>query len=117
MGTGPSARRKGIRSKKKGFKRSRATKVRKKDLDQIQDELRRKEMSLPKAPKVIGLDEELPGLGQFQCAACDRFFVNAFTLSEHCKTKPHKRRLKKLKEKPYTQEEAEAGAGKAAPVN
>lgn len=106
QGNGPKARKAGGRAKKKEFKRSRATKCRAKDLDQIQDEL-----AAGKDLKTPSLDEDLPGLGQFACQACDRFFINAKTLTEHEKTKPHKKRLKLLKEKPYSQEEAEAAAG------
>ncbi|CAJ0962240.1 unnamed protein product [Ranitomeya imitator] len=40
-----------------------------------------------------------------------RYFVDLKTLKEHFRTKVHKRRLKQLKEEPYTQEEAERAAG------
>ena len=57
--------------------------------------------------KKLHLDEDLPGMGQFACTHCDRYFVDAKTLAAHEKTKPHKKRLKLLKEKPFTQEEAD----------
>ena len=110
----PQARRKGIRSKKKGFKKSRITKRRAKDLDQIQDELKRELIGEPKAmlrlAKVGKLDEDLPGLGQWYCAECDRYFITANTKKDHLKTKGHKKRCKLIKEKPYSQAEADYGA-------
>jgi bud site selection protein 20 len=47
-------------------------------------------------------DPDLPGLGQHYCIACSRYFVDSHSLTEHRKTKPHKNRLKALKEEIYT---------------
>lgn len=52
-------------------------------------------------------DVTLPGLGQFYCITCNIYFVNEKALIQHLKTKSHKRRAKKLKEKPYDHKEAE----------
>ena len=52
-------------------------------------------------------DESLPGLGQFYCIHCAKYFVNRVSLFEHKKSKNHKKMLKTLKEKPYDLKEAE----------
>lgn len=57
------------------------------------------------------IDFDLPGLGQHYCVECARYFIDAQTLDEHTRTKRHKIRLKELREKPYSQAEAEAAAG------
>lgn len=59
------------------------------------------------------IDFDLPGLGQHYCVECARYFIADNVLEEHKRTKAHKIRLKELKEKPYSQEEAEAAAGMA----
>ncbi|OWZ18005.1 hypothetical protein PHMEG_0007977 [Phytophthora megakarya] len=97
-------------AKKKQYKRGHATKNRARDIDQIQDDLR--------VEKVTGKnmafeeDEDLPGLGQFYCTPCGRHFIDAKTRDVHLKTKVHKRRLKDVAQKQYTQNEAMQGAGK-----
>ncbi|VDQ08220.1 unnamed protein product [Trichobilharzia regenti] len=48
-------------------------------------------------------DEDRPGLGQFFCIFCDKYFIDQETLDLHKKQKPHKRRLKSLNEPPHTQ--------------
>ncbi|KFP23769.1 Zinc finger protein 593, partial [Colius striatus] len=40
-----------------------------------------------------------------------RYFVDLTSMKEHFKSKVHKKRLKQLREAPYTQEEAERAAG------
>lgn len=54
---------------------------------------------------------EPPGMAQHACLPCSRFFADALALGTHIKSKPHKRRLKKLEEDPYTIEESRAAAG------
>jgi len=61
-------------------------------IDQIYDDMKAPE----KANKKIG-DPETPGFGRFYCIACSRWFESQKTLDTHKKTKPHKRRVKKLK--------------------
>jgi bud site selection protein 20 len=79
-----------------------------KDIDQVHiDLIPRNKEKLQKQP----LDEDLPGQGQFYCVECARYFINGSSLSDHLKSKPHKKRLKELKETPYSQEEAERAAG------
>lgn len=93
-----------------GFKKSRDVKRRAKDLDQIQDEV--------KAGVVVhAVDPDLPGLGQSYCVTCARHFMDRDNLDKHCRTKPHRRRLKLVAEEQYTQEEADRGAGMGAPDN
>ncbi|KAI9100682.1 hypothetical protein DFS34DRAFT_615401 [Phlyctochytrium arcticum] len=103
---GPGYRRvkthKGIRD----IKRAARTRARTKDLDQIHDDL--------KAPEKLQNQEpnpDLPGMGQHYCIQCSRYFTDGSSINEHYKTKLHKRRLKVLKEEPYSQKEAEAAAG------
>ncbi|KAJ0642366.1 putative transcription factor C2H2 family [Helianthus annuus] len=37
-------------------------------------------------------DEDLPGMGQYYCLHCDRYFANVAVRDEHFKTKWHKKR-------------------------
>lgn len=79
-----------------------------KDIDQIHEDLRPgKVEKLEHQQK----DEDLPGQGQFYCVQCARYFISQGSLNDHRKSKPHKKRLKELKEVPYSQEEAERAAG------
>ncbi|CAF9915005.1 MAG: Bud site selection protein 20 [Heterodermia speciosa] len=75
--------------------------------------------------------EDLPGLGQFYCVECAKWFEGEHSLVQHRKGKPHRRRyglffsvlqpdaqtfadssrLRALKDEPYTQKEAEAATG------
>lgn len=63
------------------------------------------------------VDFDLPGLGQHYCVECARHFITSSALTQHERTKIHKIRLKELKERPYSQAEAEAAAGMAPPDN
>ncbi|GAB9466452.1 Elmo domain-containing protein b [Globisporangium polare] len=107
---GRTTGKKNLHSKKKGYKRSHATKSRSRDIDQIQDDL--KVEKLKGVPMNFEKDEDLPGLGQFYCTPCGRHFIDAKTRDVHLKTKVHKRRLKDVAQQQYTQKEADAGAGK-----
>merc|ERR1719379_2107678 len=89
-------------SKNKTYKKLIRTRRRKKDLDQIQDEMKTHD------PSKLPVDQDLPGLGQHMCLTCDRYFMSDTILQQHNKTKPHKRKLKLALEKPYSQAEAEA---------
>lgn len=55
--------------------------------------------------------EDLPGFGDFYCVECAKWFESKTNLDHHTKGKPHKRRVRQLKEEPYSQKEAEAAAG------
>jgi len=63
------------------------------------------------------IDLDKPGLGQYYCLECDRYFVSLDTLNTHNGTKKHKRRVKELEDKPYSTREAEAAAGMGEPDN
>jgi bud site selection protein 20 len=56
-------------------------------------------------------EEDLPGLGQWYCIECAKWFEGENSLLTHRKGKNHKRRIKFLQEEPYSQKEAEAAAG------
>ncbi len=106
---GHAQRRKGNTAKHKAIGKSRRTRNKTKDMDQIVEDLDPKNIlkyqNLP-------IDEDLPGLGQFYCIFCSRYFVNKKTLDDHYKTKEHKKRVKSSKEKPYTIEDSLKFAGK-----
>uniref|UniRef100_A0A182ZZI8 C2H2-type domain-containing protein n=1 Tax=Echinostoma caproni TaxID=27848 RepID=A0A182ZZI8_9TREM len=57
------------------------------------------------------IDEDLPGLGQYFCVSCAKYFINQHTLDTHRNSKPHKRRLKALEDTPHTQDDADRAAG------
>lgn len=81
-----------------------------KDLDQILYD----DMSSDKAIQSLEiqpLDEYKPGLGQFYCIPCAKYFETATAKATHLRGKVHKRRVKDIKAGPYTREEADAAAG------
>ncbi|KAL3418025.1 C2H2 finger domain-containing protein [Phlyctema vagabunda] len=85
------------------------TRRRLRDLDQIIEDMRSpKHLEQHKSLKPA---EDLPGLGQFYCIECAKFFEGENSLVTHYKGKTHKRRVKALKEGPYTQKDAEAAIG------
>ncbi|KAK6464795.1 bud site selection protein 20 [Scheffersomyces coipomensis] len=85
------------------------TKRRTRDIDLIYDDLSSKEsiVKLKNQP----IDEDKTGLAQYYCIPCAKYFENQITLDKHTKAKKHKRRLKDLSVKPYTNLEAEAASG------
>ncbi|ORY07462.1 hypothetical protein K493DRAFT_273488 [Basidiobolus meristosporus CBS 931.73] len=85
------------------------TRRRTKDLDQIHEDL--KTENTEKLLATQKGDADLPGLGEHYCIQCSRHFISGSALSEHYRGKLHKKRVKLLKEEPYTQKEAEAAAG------
>jgi len=85
------------------------TRRRLRDLDQISEDLHSpKHLEEYKNAKPA---EDLPGLGQFYCVECAKFFESEHSMVTHRKGSTHKRQLKALKEKPYSQMEAEAAIG------
>ncbi|KAI3319026.1 zinc finger protein [Xylariaceae sp. AK1471] len=79
------------------------------DLDQIKADLvTPKHLSQYKDTK---LKEDLPGLGKWYCVECAKWYDTEVNLVLHRKGKPHKRRVRQLREEPYTQKEAEAAIG------
>ncbi|KAL6273680.1 zinc finger protein 593 [Prunus avium] len=67
--------------------------------------------------KPLPPDQDLPGMGQFYCLHCDRYFNNAAVRDDHFKTKRHRRRVKLLMEAPHTQLDADLAAGMGMPDN
>ncbi|BES99082.1 Zinc finger protein [Nesidiocoris tenuis] len=84
------------------------TKRRKKDLDQINEDLK-PEKAAELLDQEVDLDK--PGDAQFYCLHCARYFIDEKAMKEHFRTKVHKRRLKALEAEPYTIEESERAAG------
>lgn len=81
------------------------------DVDQIHGDLPKRDQ-LEHQP----VDEDLPGAAQHYCVECARYFVSDEALKEHKKEKTHKKRLRELKDVPYSQKEAEFCSGmRAAP--
>lgn len=85
------------------------TKRRTRDLDLVYNDLASKESIT--ALKNQPLDETKPGLGQYYCIECAKYFENQEAQDRHTKGKLHKRRLRDLKQRPYTPLESEACAG------
>lgn len=95
---------------KKNNKRQRRKRTDARAVDQIHEDL-----ADPLKAEALRTDQpvdfDLPGMGQYYCVECARYFIDGSVLIKHAKTKLHKNRLKELKEKPYSQAEAEAAAG------
>jgi bud site selection protein 20 len=103
----PKCRKKQARAKNKQYKKGHATKSRSKDLDQIQDEIQLDLQGRLAKP----FDADLPGMGQYRCMECARFFINERTLEEHRRSKFHKKMSRRVLDPIYTQGEAEQAAG------
>ncbi|PBP18760.1 hypothetical protein BUE80_DR010299 [Diplocarpon rosae] len=91
--------------------KSTKTKTRRKlrDLDQIKADLTSpKHLEQHKSSKP---SEDLPGLGQYYCIECAKWFESEHSMVTHRKGSTHKRQVKALKAEPYTQKEAEAAIG------
>lgn len=112
MGSGTGRVTKG----KGSHKRSRRKRFLARAVDQIHEDLAdpQKADSLRHQQPV---DFDLPGLGQHYCVECARYFISQPVLEQHVRTKKHKTRIKELRERPYSQAEAEAAAGMAPPDN
>ncbi|EME30190.1 Zinc finger protein bud20 [Galdieria sulphuraria] len=105
-----------IAKRKGNFKQNRRKIFLQRHVDQIKEEIERKGV-FQAITEHTAVDLELPGLGQYYCLPCDRYFVSNDALNSHYKTKAHKRRLKDLQETPYSLREAEAAGGLSAPDN
>jgi hypothetical protein len=108
---GQQAKKKGIRSKNKQYKRKIWLSRRDKDIDQIQDELKAAVEVTGKPEIQVAFDDELPGCGQFYCSETAKHFISQVALDDHKKTKFFKRRVKELKEEQHNQKRAEWAAG------
>jgi bud site selection protein 20 len=106
------SRKKNAQSKKKGFRKSRGTKRRSVDIDQIHDELKAGSIKAGVVATTRSVfDPDLSGGGEFYCDETGRHFADQRALDDHKKTKGYKKRLKLLKEEQYNQAEADAAAG------
>ncbi|XP_046368921.1 zinc finger protein 593-like [Haliotis rufescens] len=101
-------RRKKMHKGDKPLKEKYRTKRRTKDFDEIHED-----MKPGNADALLNqdLDYDKPGGAQHYCLHCTKYFIGARALSDHFKSKPHKRRIKALQMEPYSQEEAERAAG------
>jgi len=95
----------GVENKKTRTKTRRYTR----DIDQVKSDLQSpKHLARHKDSKAA---EDLPGLGRWYCIECAKWFEGENSLVMHRKGKTHNRRMKALKDDPYTQKEAEAAIG------
>ncbi|KAG6018083.1 hypothetical protein E4U54_004622 [Claviceps lovelessii] len=60
--------------------------------------------------------EDLPGLGRNYCIECAKWFDTETTLKAHRRGKPHKRRVKQLREEPDPDPRRIPGAQAAPPT-
>ncbi|CAL3971691.1 hypothetical protein PZA11_005001 [Diplocarpon coronariae] len=85
------------------------TRRRLRDIDQIKADL-----TCPKhleQHKITKSSEDLPGLGQYYCIQCAKWFESERSMITHRKGSTHKRQVKALQAEAYTQKEAEAAIG------
>ncbi|XP_020616599.1 zinc finger protein 593-like [Orbicella faveolata] len=101
-------RRKRMHKNDKHLKKKYRTRRRTKDLDQIHEDMQPKNAAKLKSQEC---DMDLPGSGQYYCIHCARYFVDEKSLKDHIKSRVHRKKVKMLKEVPYTPEEAERAAG------
>ncbi|MCO5559508.1 hypothetical protein L7F22_013109 [Adiantum nelumboides] len=102
-------------SKKKGLshKSARRSKFLSKGVDLIY-----KELSEGAFDKSLPVNEDLPGMGQFYCLHCDRYFASSAVRNDHFKTKLHKKKVKMMKgDAPHSQLDADLAAGMGRPDN
>ena len=93
-------RRKHNLAKHKEYVKTRRTRNYQKDLDQIVNDL--EPTNFTKLTKSQAIDEDKPGLGQFYCVWCAKYYINDNALKTHQVSKEHKKRVKVCKEEPYT---------------
>ncbi|KAF8563152.1 hypothetical protein P879_10915 [Paragonimus westermani] len=96
---------------RKGARNTRyKTKKHRRNIDQIYEDVKDENIER-RIAEATQRDEDLPGLGQYFCVSCSKHFINQTTLDVHRTSKPHKRRLHALREKPHTQDDADRAAG------
>merc|ERR1712125_28749 len=103
MGNTSKKKRANIKGKASVLAKKRTTRY----IDQVHDDLK---VPHKFSPGVLEKDEDLPGLGQFYCIPCARYFASAEVKAEHERSKLHKRRLQKASDTPHTQDDAELAA-------
>ncbi|KAF8160010.1 hypothetical protein B0H34DRAFT_748942 [Crassisporium funariophilum] len=102
-------RRSRVHNARRDVHRAARTRVRTRDLDQIQHiDLDPKNRA---ALEAQAIDYEKPGLAQHYCVECAKYYETDAALQSHWRSKIHKRRCKQLREPAYTIEESERAAG------
>ncbi|KAF1877913.1 hypothetical protein Lal_00038223 [Lupinus albus] len=77
-----------VKKRRYSHKSARRTKFEIKGDDMVYDNLKKPD----EERKPLPVDEDLPGMGQYYCLHCDRYFANVTVRDEHFKTKRHKKR-------------------------
>ncbi|GMP84926.1 hypothetical protein CsSME_00038265 [Camellia sinensis var. sinensis] len=77
-----------VKKRRYSHKTSRRTKFELKGDDAVYEELRKPDDE----KKPLPVDEDLPGMGQYYCIHCDRYFASVAVRDEHFKTKRHRKR-------------------------
>ncbi|KAG6771861.1 hypothetical protein NC652_016506 [Populus alba x Populus x berolinensis] len=104
-----------VKKRRFSHKTARRSKFLLKADDAVYEELQKPDGEMK---STLPLDEDLPGMGQYYCLHCDRYFANVTVRDEHFKTKRHKKRVKQMMgPAPHTQLDAELAAGMGAPDN
>ncbi|KAJ0262184.1 hypothetical protein HA466_0051610 [Hirschfeldia incana] len=103
-----------VKKRRLSHKTARRDKFEVKGDDLVYTELRKPEAET----KPLELSEDLPGMGQFYCLHCDRYFSKASVRDDHFKTKKHKKRVKIMNgPAPHSQLDADLAAGMGMPDN
>jgi len=110
-------RRSRVHNARRDVHRASRTRVRTRDLDQIQ--LIDLDPKNRVALESQAIDYEKPGLAQHYCVECAKYYETDAALLSHWRSKIHKRRCKQLREPLYTIEESErvAGLGRETSIN
>ncbi|GAB4856645.1 hypothetical protein Ancab_014557 [Ancistrocladus abbreviatus] len=77
-----------VKKRRYSHKTHRRSKFLQKGDDTVYDELQKQEGERKHLP----LDDDLPGMGQYYCLHCDRYFSSPDVRDEHFKSKRHKKR-------------------------
>lgn len=88
-------RRKNNLAKHKEYAKVRRTRNYQRDLDQIIDDIQPVNAEKLKNQEI---NEDKPGLGQYYCIWCSKYFINNHALTTHQVSKEHKKRIKAVKE-------------------
>ncbi|XP_041026501.1 zinc finger protein 593 [Juglans microcarpa x Juglans regia] len=103
-----------VKKRRYSHKTARRTKFLVNGDDMVYDELKKSD----EERKPLPVDEDLPGMGQYYCIHCDRYFANVSVRDEHFKTKRHRKRVKQMMgPAPHTQLDADLASGMGMPDN
>ncbi|CAL5350937.1 unnamed protein product [Camellia sinensis] len=108
-----------VKKRRYSHKTSRRTKFELKGVCGSRDDAVYEELRKPDdEKKPLPVDEDLPGMGQYYCIHCDRYFASVAVRDEHFKTKRHRKRVKQMMgPAPHTQLDADLAAGMGMPDN